>query len=57
MHVNICRGLFRSQSNIYGGTSLRKPQKGFVVAVQLGSKYVAGIGFAVEKVYRMSVFI
>ena len=57
MHVNICRGLFRSQSNIYGGTSLRKPHKGFVVAVQLGSKYVAGIGFAVEKVYRMSIFI
>ena len=25
--------------------------------VQLGSKYVSGIGFSAEKVYRMSVFI
>ena len=57
MHVNLCRGVYRSQSNIYDRTSSRKPQKGFVTDVRLGSKYVAGIGFAGEKVYSMSIFI
>ena len=50
--LNICRGVFRAQSNIYGGASLRKSQKSFIVDARLGSKYVSGIGFTVEKVYR-----
>ena len=37
---------------IYGGASLRKSQKSFIVDARLGSKYVSGIGFTVEKVYR-----
>ena len=28
-----------------------------VFDVQLGSKYTSGIGFTVEKVYKMSIFI
>ena len=44
--------VFRTQSNIYGGASLRKSQKSFIVDARLGSKYVSGIGFTVEKVYR-----
>ena len=50
--LNVCGGVFRTQSNIYGGASLRKSQKGFIVDARLGSKYVSGIGFTVEKVYR-----
>ena len=57
MYVNICRGVFITQLNIYGGTSLQKSQKSFNVDAQLGSKYVSGIGFRVEQVYRMSIFI
>ena len=44
--------VFRTQSNIYGGASLRKSQKSFIVNAWLVSKYVSGIGFTVEKVYR-----
>ena len=50
--LNVCRGVFRTKSNIYGGASLQKLQKGFIVDAQPGSKYLSGIGFAVEKVYR-----
>ena len=50
--LNVCGGVFRTQSNIYRGASLRKSQKGFIVDARLGSKYVSGIGFTVEKVYR-----
>ena len=50
--LNVCRGVFRTRSNIYGGASLRKSQKSFIVDARLGSKYVSGIGFTVEKVYR-----
>ena len=54
--LNVCRGVFRTQSNIYGGASLRKSQKSFIVDARLGSKYVSGIGFTVEKVYRSHHF-
>ena len=50
--LKVCRGVFRTQPNIYGGASLRKSQKSFIVDARLGSKYVSGIGFTVEKVYR-----
>ena len=36
----ICRGVFRTQSNIYGGASLQKSQKSFIVDARMGSKYV-----------------
>ena len=55
--LNVCRGVFRTRSNIYGGASLRKSQKSFIVDARLGSKYVSGIGFTVEKVYSRSIFI
>ena len=55
--VNICRGVFRTQSNIYGGASLRKSQKSFIVDIRLGFKYASGISFTVEKIYRMSIFV
>ena len=44
--------VFRTQSNIYGGASFRKSQRSFNLDAWLGSKYVSGIGFTVEKVYR-----
>ena len=52
LYVNACRDIFRTQSNIYGGASLRISQQSFLVEAQMGSKYVSGIGFTVEKVYR-----
>ena len=36
--LNVCRGVFRTQSNIYSGASLWKPQKSFNVDAWLGSK-------------------
>ena len=57
LYVNVCRGVFRTQSNIYGGASLQKSLESFIVDVQLGSKYASGICFTVEKVYRMLIFI
>ena len=54
--LNVWRGILRTQSNIYGGASLRKSQKSFIVDARLGSKYVSGIGFTVEKVYRSHHF-
>ena len=58
LYVNICRGVFRTQSNIYGGTSLQKSQESFIIVdFRLGSKYSSRIGFTVEKVYRISIFI
>ena len=50
--LNVWRGVFRIQSNIYGGASLRKSQKSFIVDTRLGPKYVSGIGFTAEKFYR-----
>ena len=47
----------RTQSNIYGGVSLQKSQKSFIVDVWPGSKYASGKGFTVEKGFRMSIFI
>ena len=46
----------RAQSNIYGGT-FQKSQKSFIVDVRPGSKYASGTCFAVEKIYRMPIFI
>ena len=57
LYVNVCRGIFRTQSNISRGASLQKSQKSFLVDVRLRSKYVFGIGFTVEKVCRVSIFI
>ena len=50
--LNVCRGVFRTQTNIYGGASLRKSQKSVIVDVWLGSKYVSSIDFTIENVYR-----
>ena len=50
--LNVWRGVFRTQSNIYDGAFLRKSQKSFIVDARLGSKYISGIGFTVEEVYR-----
>ena len=57
LYVDVCRGVFRAQPNVYGGASLEKSQESFTVDFRLGSKYASGIGFTVEKIYRMSVFI
>ena len=57
LYANVCRGVFRTQWNFYGGASLQKSQESFIVDARLGSKYAFGIGFMVEKVNRMSIFI
>ena len=56
LRVNICRGVFRT-SNIYGEASLQKSQETFIVVFRLGSKYTSGIGFTIDKVCRISIFI
>ena len=56
LYVNVCRGVFRTESNIFGRACLRKSRKSFIVDARLGSKYPSGIGFTVEEVYRMSIF-
>ena len=56
-YLNICRGVFRTRQNIYGGAYSQKSQKSFIVDAWLGSKYASGIGFTEEKVYRISIFI
>ena len=56
-YVNVCRGVFRTYSNIYGGASLQKPQKKNIIDVRLGFKYASGLGFTVERVYRMQIVI
>ena len=33
LYVNVCSGVYKAQSNIYGGASLQKLQKGFIVDV------------------------
>ena len=50
--LNVCRGVFRTQSNIYVGASLQKSQKSFIVDARIGSKYGSGIALTVKKVYR-----
>ena len=50
--LNVCKDVFRTQLDIYGGTFLRKSKKSFIVDALLGSEYVSSIGFTVEKVYR-----
>ena len=57
LYVDVCRGVFRAPPNVYGGASLEKSKESFTVDFRLGSKYASGIGFTVEKIYRMSVFI
>ena len=57
LYIDVCRGVFRTQPNAYGGASLEKSQESFTVDFRLGSKYASGIGFTVEKIYRISVFI
>ena len=52
LYVNVCRGVFRTQSNTNGRASLQKSQKSFIVDAELGSRYISGLGFTVEKVYR-----
>ena len=58
LYPPVCKCMQRriqNQSNIYRGTSLRKSQKS--LDPWMGSKYVSGIDFTVQKVYRMSIFI
>ena len=50
-------GCMKTQSKTYNGASLQKSQESSIVDVRLGSKYSSGIGFTVEKVYRMPIFI
>ena len=50
--LNVSRGVFRTQSNIYGGASLWKSQKSVIVDARADSKYISGIAFTVEKAYR-----
>ena len=57
LYVNVWGGAFRTQSNIYGGASLRKSQKSVTIDVLNTTKYTSGIGFTIEKVYRMWIFI
>ena len=38
LYVNVRRDVLTFQSNIFGGASLLKSQKGFIVDVRLGSK-------------------
>ena len=57
LYINVCSGVFRTQSNIYGGASLQKSQESFIVDVGLGSNYASGIGFTVENVHTMPIFI
>ena len=47
LYVNGYRGIFRTQSNIYGEVFLQKSQKSFTVDVRPGSKHASGIGFTV----------
>ena len=49
--LNVCRGVFRTQSNIYDGAFLQNSQKTFIVDTRLGSKYISGISFTVQKIY------
>ena len=56
-YVNVCRSVFRTQQNIYGGAPLKKSQKNCIADVSLGSKYVCDISFTVEKVYRRPIFV
>ena len=53
MYVNVCRGVFRTQSNIFDG----KSQKSFTIDVRLDSKYYSGIGFTAEKVYGIIIYL
>ena len=39
-----------SMVELHGGTSMQKSQNSFIVDARVGSKYVSGIGFTVEKV-------
>ena len=43
LYVNVCRGVFRTLSNIYGGASLQKSQESFIVDFRMGYKYASGI--------------
>ena len=49
--------MYGTQVNIYGGASLRKSQKHFIVDNRLAPKYASDIGFTLEKIYRMSIFV
>ena len=57
LYVNVCLGVFRTHSNIFGRVSLQRSQESFTVDLRLSSKYASGIGFTEEKVYIMSIFI
>ena len=57
LYVNICRGVFRTQSNIYGEASFKTSKKEHYCRCSDGSKYASGIGVTVEKAYRISIFI
>ena len=50
-NLNVCRGVFRTQSNIYGGASLQNSQKIFILDARLGFNYASGVRDTVEKLY------
>ena len=59
MHIismGLTCGVFRTYSVAYLEPS-RTQQKCCIADVRLGSNYVSGIGFTVEIVYRISIFI
>ena len=55
--LNVCWGIFRTQSNIYGGAFLLKSQKRFIVDVRMGSKYISGIGFTVGRFIEVTIYL
>ena len=61
LYINICRGVFRTQSNIYDyclwWNFFAKITRKVHCRSSIGSKYASGIGFTVEEVYRISIFI
>ena len=48
--VNVCQGVFSTQSNIYS----ENHKKRFIVEVLLGSKYASGISLTVENVVKVN---
>ena len=54
LQVNVHRGVFRTQWNIYDGNLCENHKK---ADVRLGSKYASGISSTVGKVYSMPIFI
>ena len=41
LYLDVCRWVFKTQPNIYRGTSSRKSQQSFIIDVLLGSRYLS----------------